>query len=256
MHSGDLKVLDVRPPADFAAARLIRSHNIPEHELKTRFFELPDRVTSFGVLCPTPESAAQWSACLSGSWNLAWVLVATPQLLQAAQELQVTEAGAQPQATLLFSPCPLLSQRIDRIESQLQAPGALTCLDVGCGSGRDMIYLATRGWTTVHGLDNWKGAVQRARTAACNYGVEGAMAVSRVQIALGGAVQVLEPSELADSLGTAQHGLVLCVRFLNRGLFESMRRWTMPGGLVMVSTFLEDPAALPEVRVFCRQLLK
>lgn len=49
------------------------------------------------------------------------------------------------------------------------APGR--ALDVGCGSGRDAVYLAGRGWT-VSGVDGVPRAIERARQRAEKAGTE------------------------------------------------------------------------------------
>jgi SAM-dependent methyltransferase len=49
------------------------------------------------------------------------------------------------------------------------APGR--ALDVGCGSGADAVYLATRGWA-VTGVDFVEAALARARRRAAEQGVE------------------------------------------------------------------------------------
>ena len=162
--------------------------------------------------------------------------------------------------------------------NELQASSAKSA---GCGSGRDLIYLASRGWKCT-GLDNWKAAVRRATTAAANYGAQDHMRVQRMQIAADGSLaalpqpsvqssdtlqpQTIAPPALASApalpsrspeLGPSeddaavqerlqqQFGLVLNVRFLCRGLYPQLRRWVAPHGFLLFSTFL-DPGPIAE----------
>ena len=70
-------------------------------------------------------------------------------------------------AELLFKPSPVLGAWVDWIESEMSrdisyAEGN-SVLDIGCGSGRDMGFLAAREFPwIVNGLDNWDKALERA----------------------------------------------------------------------------------------------
>ena len=50
-------------------------------------------------------------------------------------------------------------------------PSPGRALDIGCGTGRDAVYLAERGWT-VTGVDSVAQALDRARERAAHAGVE------------------------------------------------------------------------------------
>ena len=62
---------------------------------------------------------------------------------------------------ILYNPNPFLESQIELVEERLKAKrrmgpnrteddGKYTCCDVGCGSGRDVVWLAKRGrWMTM-----------------------------------------------------------------------------------------------------------
>lgn len=89
----------------------------------------------------------------------------------------VLDLSIPPQPWLLFHPCPFLASNIVLIERSLALryppPQQFSstesrpwrCLDIGCGSGRDIAWLLSRGearWTAT-ALDAWAGAVERTR---------------------------------------------------------------------------------------------
>lgn len=97
-------------------------------------------------------------------------------------------------------------------------------LDIAAGAGRNALWLARQG-ATVHALDIALGGLQRARAAARSEG----LAVDCVQVDL---EDFLLPDEAYDA--------VIDVRFLQRSLFEPMKRAVRRGGVVLIETFLID----------------
>lgn len=242
--SSRAKVLDLRSADAFYARRLSRSHNIPEQDLKSRLFELPDGNTQFAILLPRVRQK-DWIDVLREKWNVAYIFEDSEDLWQLAHAAGVVDTGMPQSLVLLFQPCPVLEANINIIEQP--ADSLRTCLDIGCGSGRDIIYLAARGWK-VHGIDNWKGAVRRATAAAHNYGLSDRMTITRASIEPDGHLKGYDGSEeQAQAAIAGKYSLVLCVRFLSRGFFEQMRRAVARGGFLLVSTFVEDDNCNPEV---------
>ena len=121
---------------------------------------------------------------------------------------------------------------------QVDLPEAGAAIDVGCGSGRDAVFLAqTLGdtWETI-GVDNHKGALERAQRLADGCGVSAAFALANVR------KQSL--SDLTERPISIVHGC----RFLDRPLLRALPEVVAPGGLVVWSTFLDGdgpPQAKP-----------
>ncbi|CAN0537472.1 unnamed protein product, partial [Ectocarpus sp. 12 AP-2014] len=71
----------------------------------------------------------------------------------------------------LFTPSPFLTRAAAVIEPHLRhAWLPLTCIDIGCGAGRDAVWLAKRGWR-VTAMDCWNQALQKAAQLARRNGV-------------------------------------------------------------------------------------
>eukprot|EP00611_Tribonema_gayanum_P010962 TRINITY_DN21083_c0_g1_i1.p1 TRINITY_DN21083_c0_g1~~TRINITY_DN21083_c0_g1_i1.p1 ORF type:complete len:205 (-),score=13.38 TRINITY_DN21083_c0_g1_i1:14-628(-) len=135
-----------------------------------------------------------------------------------------------------------------------QAETPLTCLDVGCGSGRDTVWLARRGWQ-VAALDSWTTAVERTTHLAAKWGVAERVTavVGKVctsgQIALTGAPAPKKRQHPTASTATLddKYGLVMAIRFLEKGALMSMGDLVDPqGGYFLHCTFqLEKDGSWP-----------
>lgn len=98
----------------------------------------------------------------------------------AAWEAGPTESG--PRASRIWQPNEFLLEVWPKVTAALELTAAQesssvkrkkVAVDVGCGSGRDLVWLALQlgpEWDVV-GLDNHKAALQRARTLAESAGV-------------------------------------------------------------------------------------
>jgi len=239
--------------------------------------------------------------------GLKWQLMDSEQLWEAAEKLQLLERGAQdkdalsPLRRFLFQPCALLEEEVDRIERVLASqrcscseqhqcqrqqsataeatfPVApcfrlrLWCLEPGCGSARNMAWLAARqssvrldsGCTAllswdVAGLDLWHSALARTEDFFSHVGITPEQCtLYHAEInEESGALKQLKPpasaAKQADKAGgqpryimptppqlpASAYDLVLCVRFLVRSFNAAIRECLAPGGVVLFNTFLD-----------------
>jgi len=209
------KLLDTRSRVDFHRLRLPHSVNVPLTDLLKCCFLLPHQSTSFWVLAPRKESyrivthkseesiagelPAVWlrghsslQSWVLSRWCQAQFVEDDEQLWESAARLGIVEEDPVDPYVLarrcLFSPSPLLGKALPQIEADLrskahQLPAIAECLDVGCGSGRDMMYLCASATSSgsssnggsqepgkvqwrVTGLDSWAGALERAHDLA------------------------------------------------------------------------------------------
>ena len=171
--------------------------------------------------------------------------------------------GPSAPGVFLFGASPLLAQSRARLEATAAAAAARgrrpRALDVGCGSGRDAILLASWGWD-VTALDCDKKALKRWLALAARQGYdtgEGAGGSSseggvrcralRVKTSVrGDLVRALREGSGDGDSGTAiaadddpSFDLVLLCRHLHRPTLREMGRELLaPGGLLLVHTFM------------------
>jgi tellurite methyltransferase len=97
-------------------------------------------------------------------------------------------------------------------------------LDLACGSGRHAIWLAKRGWSVT--------AVDRSASAIATLKERAPLVDARVAD--------LEKGEYA--IQPSEWDLVLIIRYLQRDLFASTKLGVKPGGVLIASVLLENPA--------------
>jgi len=113
---------------------------------------------------------------------------------------------------------------VDALAASVQARGETpTALDVACGLGGTVIWLARRGWRAT-GVDVSEEALTQARLAAASAGV--APRCTFLQVDLD---RWRPPAESAD--------LVTCFYFLDRALWPALHDAVKPGGLFIQETF-------------------
>lgn len=142
------------------------------------------------------------------------------------------------QSRPLWQPAPVLSDVLPRILSLLPVP---TALDVGCGSGRDVAYLAAHG-VTVTAVDRDAALVGKAVRLAARPVLFSSPASPSVPAPapVTGLVRTLGANlgEDASFFRTHAAGLLLVVRFLRRGVLDLLPHAVLPGGFVIYEHFL------------------
>ena len=154
----------------------------------------------------------------------------------------------------LWKPCTLVERLVPVVLSRLGGVGAWSAVDLGCGPGRDCVFLAkklveaglARGsadaaggdagegrGVVVHGIDSHPGSGVRLEALAARAGVAGAISWH------GGDLKG-PPDAVLDFLRGIQPQpimLALGVRFNHRPLFGVLREAVAPGGIVAWAQF-------------------
>jgi SAM-dependent methyltransferase len=201
------RILDPRP-ADLASAEpLADAVNIPLVELPQRTHELPprDEVVRVGGPRDLAERTADW---LARHGREAAVAPAVPE----------PRAGEPGTIGRLWRP----NAWLDEVANELTPRAAL---DLACGSGREAVFLAARGWSVV-AVDVLPDALERARDLARRYAPH-AQPIQWVEADL----------ERATPGYGREFDLIVGFRFLHRPLFERFAQWLRPGGSVVWETF-------------------
>ena len=205
-------IVDVRPEPDFQAGHVPGSANLPLETLRNRTHELPATEEPLHVIDCDPRRAGEAAEFLTLRGHRASVL---PWDATRAMELG-------PARVRLWRPSAFLVEALDRI-----AAGGLTgglALDVACGSGRDAVFLALRGFD-VEAIDVLPDALSRAEDLARRSGVSIRTRVQDLQ--------------RQPALPREQYHLLVVFRFLQRSLFPAIRDAIRPGGYVVYETFHE-----------------
>ncbi|KAA8492560.1 hypothetical protein FVE85_8067 [Porphyridium purpureum] len=145
----------------------------------------------------------------------------------------------------LWQPSPLLSSWVPRIEHELagsrgddEGP-AWTAMDLGCGAGRDVVFLVSRGWR-VTAADQSDKALQTCRAfveRTCGGPAARSLTTWKTHLAASHA----EPHMLADALTARASDLLLVVRMLKRSALPYLSKAVKPGGLLVYEHFVRVP---------------
>jgi len=241
--------LDLRSSEDYATAHLIPSTSIPLSTLEQRFSQLPPRTSHTSFLLLT-EPNAQFndipvSALLrSRGWNLTGVIelpVHADQFWNHARDLNVLGTGSQG-AELLFLPSPIVGAWSTWIEDSLLRIGRdeARVLDIGCGSGRDLGFLANRQFPwKITGVDNWKKALERAEVMVTS--INSGRLENLVHAEVNEDSGEIIPCTPDCNRRLPRHifDLVIIIRFFPKELFSSIHRYVREGGYLLFSHFTD-----------------
>jgi SAM-dependent methyltransferase len=224
MKNHDLILIDCRPLSDFVLGHQATACNLPADELPQRMHELPDSAQAI-TLAGNADAVAQANDFLVSKGYVV-------QRLTIYDETHITQlkqqgdwhAGTESQR--LWQPSPLIDCFVHEL-MPLHGIKAGKGLDIGCGSGRDLVYCAMHGWQMT-GVDVQPAAVARAQALARS---------QHVTIE----TQTRDLETGADPFADIADGsvdLISIARYLHRPLFPVIQRLLAKGGVIVYHTFM------------------
>lgn len=217
MFQPELPIIDLRSASEYQAGHWVGSTHLSWPQLQFSLNQLPAAPACL-QLTGSDSQLNQASEFLEtkgyqvvktiNSQALQTLMEKIPGLVHFGQESQI-----------LWKATPLLTEFI-----QQQPTTEMHVLDMGCGGGRDAIFLAMQGHH-VTAIDNKKQVIQRAESFAENY---------QLQIDWR-CCDLNHPNCLPEQ----SFDLIVTVRYLNRTLFDWIKKHLKPGGFVLFQTFVE-----------------
>ncbi len=207
-------ILDVRPIRDFVQGHLpgATSHPLePGSDLLSIF--LPPRHEPLLVVAGTLDQARQLALQLESRGRVSVEFLAWRQHACPADLLCRGNSSAH-----LWSAPDWLRDH----EAWLPPPAAGPVLDLGCGSGRALVWLARKGYRTL-GIDWQPEALDLGRTLAKSCGVTCRFEVGDLR----------DPAQVPSG----PWAVILNFRFLQRDLLAALPGLLQPGGVALVRTF-------------------
>jgi SAM-dependent methyltransferase len=215
--SSKLIWLDLRDKQTYNKGHFERSIQLDATYLQSCLNALPNRDVPLGLIAPADLLATIKHHLEDKGYQIKQTL--TPDaILQPGLVVKTGKNSFQ-----AWQPNALLQQQLTQL-----TPLARHALDLGCGGGRDAIYLAQHGWQ-VSAIDQQARVLQCAQQLAQMQGVE----VNWIE------ADVHQP----QSIPTHEFDLIMMVRFLDRRLFSMMHNQCRVGGYVLVQTFIEGVEA-------------
>jgi tellurite methyltransferase len=219
----DLRILDLRSEAEYRAGHLPGACSIPTPELDSRTHELPPPWRPLLVASGDPAEARRVAASLR---DRGW-LQCVPLLDPLTDWSGPWERGRG--TRVLWEPTPVVQRWAERIP-------AGPVIDLGCGSGRNAVYLALRGHA-VTALDRLPDALEMARRLAARHGVT----LHTAQLDLRRDMPPRFAGSADAETGPGGYSAILMIRLLQRDLFAWAGEALRPGGLFLMETYAQDP---------------
>jgi len=228
-------VIDLRSRADFKSRHLTGSASLPANELRERMFELPPpQEWPLTLIGSTADLAAAREVLHPRGWRFEERDTCEPSFWCD----QYAAAGESELQT--WRPNAFLAHVVRELKHT--AEGGLA-LDIGCGSGRDAVFLAQElgdNWDVV-GIDNHVAALDRARALAASCGDAATASFEAVDV---------RKESLDELVASRPVRFVHGCRFLDRALLATLPTTIAPGGIFVWSTFMngDSPAQAPPFR--------
>jgi len=215
-------ILDLRSFEDFKQAHIKDSTWMAWQDLPEHLNELPASPAGF-FLVGSVQAIEETSVFLdSKDYQVTGSLVIeSPEAMQEWGEKVPGLLASGAKSKTLWSPNPLLVEFIEAIDLDAKAVRP-TAVDLGCGGGRDAVFLAKQGWQ-VSAIDHEARVIKRAKQLANRAGAS--VKFRNCDLKKNGC--------LTDQC----FDLVLVMRFLNRELFEQIKQIVKPGGWIVFQTF-------------------
>ncbi|TQV73747.1 methyltransferase domain-containing protein [Aliikangiella marina] len=217
-------IIDLRPESEFRLGHIAGSANFPGSNLFDNLHRLPRKTQPLRLVgyLPLLNQVVQTleDKGYSIDANLAWNEVFATQL-EAMGKFETGNTSA-----ILWKPASIVEYFVDRF-SQKQHQQQKVALDLGCGAGRDAVYLALNGWQ-VTAVDYLPAALEKMQQLALAHRVN----VTSAQIDL-------ENSTFPLSDFNRLFDLIVVIRYLHRPLLTQIRDKISPGGYIVYQTFME-----------------
>ncbi len=221
MNCTFLPLIDLRSEEDYVQRHIKDSTHLAWPSLQFRLNELPERPAKLNLL-GSLEDIELARNFLEGKGYQIQTLFLVSEIQRLSQNLpDLIEIGKQ--SKILWQPSPLVKEFITLLNDK-EVVKPVFGLDIGCGGGRDSVYLALNG-LKMTGVDHQEKALSRAKKLSKNHSVTVNWLSCDIE------TDICFPKQNQD--------LILVVRYLNRKLFNQIKKVLRPKGWLVFQTFSE-----------------
>jgi SAM-dependent methyltransferase len=226
MEFSGVALIDCRAPSVFALGHCVGSANFDGiHELAQMIHALPETSTPLVLIGEAEQLPSVRDFLSEKGYLIQATHIWCDDFVARLKQHDLWEVGQS--IAPLWRPSPLVHDFVHALMPQLKTPG-LIGLDVACGSGRDLVYLAKHGWQMT-GYDLRAEILEKAQALAHRCGVS--VITQQRDLETG-----VDP--FADYEAASVH-LICVARYLHRPLFPYLKRLLAPGGMIVYQTFMQ-----------------
>ena len=217
-----LPLLDLRTPQQYQRGHLPGATHLPFPDLRWRRHELPAAGAALQLLHDDAQTLHQAVALLQ-QWGY---VIAHTLCLDSGHITETTGWQTGPASQPLWRPSETLQYAIEQLPSPTtHAALSKRALDLACGSGRDALWLAQRGYAVL-AVDHRADVLARLQGSARAW-----------QCPVATLCRDLEAAPL--QLPATDFALVTVARYLHRPLLPQLQTLVAPGGLLVYETFVQ-----------------
>ena len=225
MKNQHVALIDCRSLSAYQQGHIRGSCHLPANELWQRMHELPKRSCELQLCGSEQDLQEAVNYLTSRGYKVVNQIVWSHELLENLQADGQLEVGRQ--SVQLWQAAALWRRFVEQLMPELGITAGKG-LDIACGAGRDMIYLAEHGWDMT-GVDRSEDSLQRVALLAKNRNVP--VSTSQRDLEKGG-----DPfSDFADG----SFDLITVGRYLHRPLFPYIKRLLAVNGILLYQTFMQ-----------------
>jgi tellurite methyltransferase len=224
-------ILDLRKKSEYQAGHLQGSTSILFKELDQSLNQLPASPATLFLVGDKDEIEAASVLLASKGYDINGSIVLTVKTFtfwKSALSKHWQEGG---QSRRLWKPSSIVMEWIELYHSTRLSEKSerISALDLGCGGGRDAVFLA-QNRINVMAIDRESKVLKRAKSLAQSCGAS----LKFKCCALGN----------KDCLPDTQFDLILGVRFLNRQIIPHLTDLLKPNGYLVWQTFVDNGEAI------------
>ncbi len=227
-------ILDLRSAQSYQAGHLKDSTWMPWDKLPECLNELPAKPASFFLVGSKSDiENATIFLDIKGYVVNGSLVIESDEAMQSWSKKLPGQIVSGKTSKMLWSPTPLLVEWLALLKQETISfsleKSCFSALDLGCGGGRDSVFLARQGWQ-VMGIDQEARVLKRAKQLASRWGASVKFKCCNL-----------------NTLGCfpeCKFDVILMARYLNRSLFAQIDSALWPGGFLICQTFAEGAQAL------------
>ncbi len=223
LESAQVPIIDIRPVTEFVTGHLPLATSLPLEDLESSWHELPPKGSRLNLLANSNQLNCLAEIFERQDYSIENITLADEVPKDRLEQNNISQR--------LWKANPLLEQNIELINN-LCSNSQPKVFDIGCGSGRDSLFLSLHGYQAI-AIDNNDYALERLKKFKKRWHAN----IETFNLDL-----QCQMAELAEMINQNQPHLVVQARYLHRPLLDVYKDMLAKGSIVAIHTFTQEAA--------------